>query len=50
MTDELDPAGPYPPVATRSGEAPNLTQFMTRTTFAGAKFDLRQSPGTDASA
>jgi cytochrome c oxidase subunit 2 len=32
----------YPPVVNQvAGEVPNLTKFMTRTTFAGAKFDLR---------
>jgi cytochrome c oxidase subunit 2 len=33
----------YPEVINQvAGNAPNLTKFMTRTTFAGAKFDLRR--------
>ncbi|QXC59487.1 cytochrome c oxidase subunit II [Aquihabitans sp. G128] len=33
----------YPPVVNQvSGEAPNLTHFMSRSTFAGAKFNLRK--------
>ena len=54
MTDPADVTGPadadkatkvfkYPAVINqRSGAAPNLTKFMSRTTFAGAKFDLRK--------
>jgi cytochrome c1 len=46
MTDPSDPvtqaAFEYPDVINQvAGNAPNLTKFMTRTTFAGAKFDLR---------
>jgi len=46
MTDPSDPDSgklfEYPPVVNQvSGEVPNLTKLMTRTTFAGAKFDLR---------
>ena len=46
MTDPSDPTSKklfkYPPVVNQvAGEVPNLTKFMTRTTFAGAKFDLR---------
>ena len=44
MTDPTDPSieFEYPAVINQvSGNAPNLTKFMTRTTFAGAKFDLR---------
>lgn len=46
MTDPSDPTGQkefkYPAVINQvAGNAPNLTKFMTRTTFAGAKFDLR---------
>ncbi len=46
MTDPADTTGKkaftYPKVINQvSGNAPNLTKFMTRTTFAGAKFDLR---------
>ncbi len=46
MTDPSDPTSKklfeYPPVVNQvSGEVPNLTKFMSRSTFAGAKFDLR---------
>ena len=46
MTDPADPESgkefEYPPVVNQvAGVVPNLTKFMTRTTFAGAKFDLR---------
>jgi hypothetical protein len=44
MSDPSDDAKEfeYPPVVNQvAGEVPNLTKFMTRTTFAGAKFDLR---------
>ncbi|WP_421117844.1 cytochrome c oxidase subunit II [Aquihabitans daechungensis] len=46
MTDPADPESgelfEYPPVVNQvAGEVPNLTKLMTRTTFAGAKFDLR---------
>lgn len=46
MTDPSDKINQvlyeYPEVINQvSGNAPNLTKFMTRTTFAGAKFDLR---------
>ena len=46
MTDptaeEGDAEFEYPEVINQvSGNAPNLTKFMTRTTFAGAMFDLR---------
>ena len=46
MTEPSDKTGTkvfkYPPVINQvSGNAPNLTKLMTRTTFAGAKFDLR---------
>ncbi|HWJ60711.1 MAG TPA: cytochrome c oxidase subunit II [Acidimicrobiales bacterium] len=46
MTDPSDPGSgklfEYPPVVNQvAGEVPNLTKLMTRTTFAGAKFDLR---------
>ena len=44
MTDPSDPTKEfkYPPVVNQvAGEVPNLTKLMTRTTFAGAKFDLR---------
>jgi cytochrome c oxidase subunit 2 len=46
MTDPSDPESgklfEYPPVVNQvAGEVPNLTKLMTRTTFAGAKFDLR---------
>jgi cytochrome c oxidase subunit 2 len=46
MTDPSDPESgklfEYPPVVNQvAGEVPNLTKLMTRTTFAGAKFNLR---------
>jgi cytochrome c oxidase subunit 2 len=46
MTDPSDPESGkdfvYPEVVNQvAGEVPNLTKLMTRTTFAGAKFDLR---------
>ena len=46
MTDPSDPTSKklfeYPPVVNQvAGEVPNLTKLMTRTTFAGAKFNLR---------
>ena len=44
MTDPTDTTKEfvYPKVVNQvSGEVPNLTKLMTRTTFAGAKFDLR---------
>ena len=44
------PSFEYPPVVNQvSGAAPNLTHLMSRTTFAGAMFDLRYPP-TSASA
>jgi hypothetical protein len=45
MTDPSDPDKifEYPEVVNQvAGNVPNLTKFMTRTTFAGAKFDLRR--------
>jgi cytochrome c oxidase subunit 2 len=45
MTDPADPSKQfkYPAVINQvSKNAPNLTKFMTRTTFAGAKFNLRK--------
>ena len=45
MADPSDPAKDYayPDVINQvSGNAPNLTKFMSRSTFAGAKFDLRK--------
>lgn len=45
MTDPSDPDEifEYPEVVNQvAGNVPNLTKFMTRTTFAGAKFDLRR--------
>lgn len=47
MGDPADETGAtefeYPSVINQvSGNAPNLTKFMTRSTFAGAKFDLRR--------
>lgn len=45
MTDPTDASKPftYPSVINQvSKNAPNLTKFMTRSTFAGAKFDLRK--------
>ena len=46
MTNPATPKSPklfkYPPVVNQvSGEVPNLTKFMTRSMFAGGKFDLR---------
>jgi cytochrome c oxidase subunit 2 len=46
MTDPSDKVAAtpfeYPDVINQvAGNAPNLTKFMSRTTFAGAKFDLR---------
>lgn len=46
MGDPTDPTGEtefeYPDVINQvAGNAPNLTKFMTRSTFAGAKFNLR---------
>jgi cytochrome c oxidase subunit 2 len=47
-TKDKDPAGAtkifkYPPVKNQvSGEVPNLTHFMSRSIFAGGKFNLRK--------
>lgn len=44
MNDPTDPGKVFKYPAQKnqeSGEAPNLLHFMSRTTFAGAKFDLR---------
>jgi len=46
MSDPADPSAEfeYPEVINQVSEnAPNLTKFMTRTTFAGAMFDLRDN-------
>ncbi|MCU1498262.1 MAG: cytochrome c oxidase subunit [Acidimicrobiales bacterium] len=41
--DQTTEAFAYPDVINQvSGAAPNLTHFMSRSTFAGAKFDLRR--------
>lgn len=46
---ELDPGAGFQ-ANLKSGEAPNLTHFATRSVFAGAIFNQYLGPGTDANA